>query len=56
VLLVCVFTQAPLHSVCPPPHTQAPLVHVEPEGQTVPQVPQFELLVCVFTQVLLQLV
>lgn len=43
-------TQAPLQSVPPPGHVQAPVVQVWPAAHAVPQVPQLAVSVCRFTQ------
>jgi hypothetical protein len=41
-MLTWVLTQVLLHSICPLVQPQLPAEHSWPEGQIVPQVPQFE--------------
>ena len=47
-------THALLHSICPLVQPQLPAEHSWPEGQIVPQVPQFEPSVCRLTQLVPQ--
>jgi hypothetical protein len=48
--LVCRFTQAPEHSVCPDGQLHWPALQVAPAGQTCPHAPQCFASLCRFTQ------
>jgi hypothetical protein len=52
LLSVCVLTQAPVHTDCPPGHAQRPISQLWPVTQAVPQAPQLAASVWTSTQIM----